>query len=103
MPRRWTPFLESIALVPERLPEPGPNRSRGFPWDLPCVDGLLLTLRVPVTFFVADNGRMTYPGAEIVSFDADGLERMALEETEQFQVTRLVLNDAEQSWARTRR
>lgn len=45
---------------------------------------------------------MTYPGADIVCFDGGALHRMALEDTEHYQITRGILGDPELYWRHLR-
>lgn len=95
--RRWSPYLRSVSLVPDRVPSAAP----GFPWSLPCVQDLHLNLNAPVTFFVGDNEARIRTSS--VSFDAEGgLSRVDLDETEHFQVTRRVLTDPARFWERLR-
>ena len=51
-------------------------------------------------FFVATHSPilLTFPGATIVSFDDGKLERIALEDTAHFQITRDLLNNPEMYW-----
>lgn len=51
-------------------------------------------------FFVATHSPilLTYPGATIISFDDGQLERIALEDTTHFQLTRDLLNNPEMYW-----
>lgn len=45
------PYLRGVRLPAERVPEGG-----GFPFDLPCVEGLDLKFPTAVTFLVGENG-----------------------------------------------
>ena len=51
-------------------------------------------------FFVATHSPilLTYPGATIISFDSDTLERIALEDTTHYRITRGVLTDPGMYW-----
>jgi len=51
-------------------------------------------------FFVATHSPilLTFPGATIISFDNGQLERIALEDTAHFQITRDLLNNPEMYW-----
>lgn len=51
-------------------------------------------------FFVATHSPilLTFPGAAIISFDDNRLERVALEETSHFQITRDFLNNPQMYW-----
>lgn len=51
-------------------------------------------------FFVATHSPilLTYPGASIVSFDFGALEKIALEDTTHFQITRDLLNNPQMYW-----
>ncbi len=45
------PFLRGVYLVPERVPE-----GAGYPFSVPALSGLSLSLSSPVTFFIGENG-----------------------------------------------
>lgn len=45
---------------------------------------------------------LTYPGATIISFDETPLERISLEETKHYQITRGILNSPESYWRHLR-
>ena len=51
-------------------------------------------------FFVATHSPilLTFPGATIISFDEGRLERIALEDTTHFQITRDLLTNPEMYW-----
>jgi predicted ATPase len=51
-------------------------------------------------FFIATHSPilLTYPGATILSFDGDQLERVALEDTTHYQITRDLLNNPQMYW-----
>jgi predicted ATPase len=51
-------------------------------------------------FFVATHSPilLTFPGATIISFDQGQLERIALEDTTHFQITRDLLNNPQMYW-----
>lgn len=51
-------------------------------------------------FFIATHSPilLTFPGATIISFDSGRLERIALEETSHFQITRDLLNNPAMYW-----
>jgi predicted ATPase len=51
-------------------------------------------------FFVATHSPilLTFPGATIISFDSGQLERIALEDTTHFQITRDLLNNPQMYW-----
>jgi predicted ATPase len=41
---------------------------------------------------------LTFPGAEILSFDGDKVQRVKLEDTPQFQITKGILDSPERYW-----
>jgi predicted ATPase len=45
------PYLQSLRLLPERIPNPD-----AYPWNLPFVGNLAVELASAVTFFVGENG-----------------------------------------------
>lgn len=57
-----------------------------------------------VQFFVATHSPilLTYPGATIISFDSGTLERIALEDTTHYRITRGILNSPESYWKHLR-
>ena len=51
-------------------------------------------------FFIATHSPilLTFPGAAIISFESEQLQRIQLEDTSHFQITRNILNNPEQYW-----
>lgn len=76
-------FLTRVSLIPERVPA-----YDEFPYGIPFVRGL----DSPIL--------LTFPDADIVSFDQVPLRSVTLEETSHYRITRGILEAPERYWRR---
>ena len=96
------PYLLSVKTIAERLPE-----QLAYPFDLPFVKDLSLTIRKPITFFVGENGTgkstLIEATAALCGFPVSGGSRSELAEKhgpEQESALASVLRPAFRRWPR---